>query len=148
MSRPSEFSRPKSRIRSDVFLSRQFVLFIVVGVAAASLHWLYRYVANQFVGYESALIIAYAISLVTGFTLTKHFVFPLSEKPVAQQATLFVAFHLSMFPVVYGIAFILSEFVLNQFMEQEMARGSAHALAVVAPAMVNFLLQKYIAFAA
>lgn len=139
---------PKSRFLADVFLTRQFLTFVVVGIAAAALHWLFRYFINMFVSYQAALVIAYALSLGTGFILTRRFVFPLSRKSLAHQASFFFGFHLSMFPVVIGVSYLLSEYVLAGHFGPGVARGIAHAGAVMLPAGVNFLLQKYVAFAA
>jgi putative flippase GtrA len=137
-----------ARRTMNVFLSRQFARFFLVGTVAAALHWLYRFVINMFVSYEVALIGAYLISLFSGFLLTKYFVFPLSTKSISHQATFFALFNVSMLPVVLGISFVLSEFVFAHLMSPAPARGLAHALGVVAPAVINFVLQKFVAFEA
>ncbi|MCG6858325.1 MAG: hypothetical protein LJE67_09680 [Salaquimonas sp.] len=51
-----------------------------------------------------------------------------------------------MLPIVLGVSYGLSEFVLISFLPVAAARGCAHAFAVVTPALLNFVLQKYIAF--
>lgn len=118
---------------AGIFLSRQFAIFVIVGIVATMAHWAYRYLADQFMPYAEALVLAYLLSLASGFLLTRYFVFPLSAKPIAHQVSYFVIFQLAMFPVVFGISYGLSEFVLNCFMTIAASRGLAHALAVATP---------------
>ncbi len=133
-------------IRPGIFLSKQFALFLIVGVIAATAHWLYRYGLNFFMSYTAALVLAYALSLGTAFLMMRRYVFPASRKPVRHQASYFLIVQTAMFPLVFGVAYGLSELVLVHYLDIDLARNLAHAIAVPLPALLSFVLQKFIAF--
>lgn len=134
------------QVTKQTFFSRQFVAFLAAGLLGALLHWTYRYFLNQFISYSHALVIAYGLSLFTGFLLSKYLVFSCGKKTGFHQATYFFIFNILMFPVVFGISYVLSELILNNAFSFNVARGLGHAIALGIHTIPSFLFQKYIIF--
>lgn len=140
--------RKPANVRSffSMFLSVQFLKFLVVGATAALAHWLARFLLTGPVGYEWALVLAYTVGIAVGYYLNAVFVFSDAVTTRRQQVTYFVAFNLMMAPVVIGIAYALSEYALPAIGWTYNPRGVAHGIGVASPIFINFLLHKFFTF--
>jgi len=136
---------PLQRVAS-LYLSRQFGRFLLAGGIAALANWLSRFIFNLFMIYAEAIVAAFAVGMVVGFVLNKHYVFPYSRRPVAAEMSFFVLFNLAAFPVVWAIAYVLGERLLPSLLPRQFALALGHGCAVAAPALVNFVLHKAITF--
>ena len=130
----------------SLFVSWQFIRFVLVGGVAAVLHWLARYLLNPLTGYVAALVLAYMIGIAVGYILNALFVFSDAKTRRRKQIAYFVAFNLLMAPVVIGVAYILSEYVFARFTWMAHPREIAHAIGVASPIFINFLLHKFFTF--
>jgi putative flippase GtrA len=133
------------RARS-LYLSGQFGRFLLAGGVAALVNWLSRFAINLVMSYAAAIVAAFAVGMTVGFVLNKRFVFPYSRRPVAAEASFFVLFNLAAFPIVWVIAFLLGERLLPGLLPQQLALALGHGCAVAVPALVNFVLHKFITF--
>jgi putative flippase GtrA len=140
--------RGRTGLRSvlDLFVSWQFLKFLLVGATAAGVHWLARYLLTEPVGYEWALVLAYGVGITVGYCLNAVFVFSEAVTTRRQQVTYFVAFNLMMAPVVIGIAYALSEYLFPAIGWTYNPRGVAHGIGVASPIFINFLLHKFFTF--
>lgn len=128
-----------------VFLSRQFVAYLLVGASAALLHWLARIAINQFLSYSTAVVLAYGVGMTVAFILNRSFVFPLSDKPIQKQIRDFMLINISFFPVVWGVSLALNSWFRGLGMVLY-TQGLAHAIAISLPVLATFLLYKFVAF--
>lgn len=129
----------------EQFLSRQFLAFVCVGVTAALLHWLVRILLSQFLSYTWAVCWAYAVGMTVAFVLNRVYVFPTSDRPVANQARDFVMINLAFFPVVWAAALVFNWLLLKMGFEHY-SEEVAHAVAISLPVFATFLLYKFYAF--
>jgi putative flippase GtrA len=136
---------PLQRFRS-LYLSGQFGRFLVAGGVAALVNWLSRFAFNLVMSYAAAIVAAFALGMTVGFVLNKRFVFPYSRRPVAAEMSFFVLFNLAAFPLVWVIAYLLGEQFLPGLLPRQLALALGHGCAVVVPALVNFVLHKFITF--
>jgi putative flippase GtrA len=134
-----------TRVRS-LYLSRQFGRFLVAGGLAAIVNWLSRFAFNVVMSYAAAIVAAFAVGMAVAFVLNKRFVFPYSRRPVAAEMSFFVLFNLAAFPVVWAIAYLLGERLLPDLLPRQLALALGHGCAVAVPALVNFVLHKFITF--
>jgi putative flippase GtrA len=130
----------------SLYASAQFGRFLLVGGVALALHWLSRFIFNWFVSYGWAIVLAYAVGMFVGFILNKVYVFPYSERPLYFEASVFVLVNVVAFPLVWAVAYVLGEWVLQRWMSREIALASAHAFAITLPVFANFALHKFITF--
>jgi len=134
-----------TRVRS-LYLSRQFGGFLLAGGLAAIANWISRFVFNLVMSYAAAIVAAYAVGMAVAFVLNKRYVFPYSRRPVAAEMSFFVLFNLAAFPVVWATAYVLGERLLPGLLPRQLALALGHGCAVVVPALVNFVLHKFITF--
>lgn len=130
----------------ELFVSWQFVKFVLVGATAASIHWLARYLLTAPIGYEWSLVLAYALGIAVGYGLNAAFVFSNAATTRRRQVLYFVAFNLLMAPFVIGISYALSEYLFPAIGWVYNPRGVAHGIGVASPIFVNFLLHKFFTF--
>lgn len=127
------------------FISAQFLLFLLVGATAAALNWIVRYAISIWFSYSVAVALAYCVGITVAFELNRRFVFTTSTKPVKKQARDFIFVNLLFFPVVWGASLLLKSLLLKiGFVVY--VEGIAHGVALTIPALLTFLIYKYITF--
>ena len=127
------------------FLSRQFLRFLAVGMAAASLHWLARLLLSHWISFAWALVLAYGVGIFFAYLLNAVYVFPASTRPRALQIRDFVVVNVCFFPLVWSVAYLLNGLLISLGYVLY-AKELAHAVAVVVPAAATFLIYKLYAF--
>lgn len=127
------------------FFTLQFMTFLGVGVTAATLNWLTRWVLNESFGFSLAIVVAYLIGMACAFILNRLFVFVKVNRPLSHQARDFFLVNLMVFPVVYFLAIVLNQ--LLQWLGFVMyTEEIAHAMALAIPMMLTFLIYKFFTF--
>lgn len=127
------------------FLTRQFLIFLIVGGIAAILHWLARLLLSTIFPFSIAVAIAYVIGMTVAFILNVLYVFPVSDKPRRNQIRDFVIVNLSFFPVVW-FASLQVNILLKSLGMVMYTEELAHALAIPLPMLATFLIYKFFAF--
>lgn len=117
------------------------MVFLGVGGTAAAVNWLARWVFRHWTDYSMAVTLAYGCGLVTGFLLSRRFVFPGGARPVRTQAQEFVAINLAWFPVVWAASLVLAS-LLERVGMGSWSEGLAHGIATGLPAGGSFLIYK------
>jgi putative flippase GtrA len=128
-----------------LFLSRQFLGFLIAGGLAAFLHWLSRIVLSHWMPFPWAVAIAYIVGMIVAFVLNSFFVFPNSPKPKTRQARDFVIVNMTFFPVVWMASVLINNALLTAGIANHTEEFS-HAIAVVIPTFITFLIYKFFAF--
>ncbi len=126
-------------------LTLQFLVFLGVGGTAAAANWVSRLVLSRWLAFGWAVTSAYAIGMMVAFLLNRHFVFPRSSRPVELQARDFALINAVSFPLVW-LASIGLEAGLRALGMTRHTEAIAHAAAVALPAVLSFLLYKFVAF--
>jgi putative flippase GtrA len=126
------------------FLSRQFLLFLMVGGLAAFLHWLARIALSYWFSFSVAVVLAYCVGMAVAFSLNSLFVFPASDKPRHLQGRDFVLVNLAFLPVVWGASVLIERTVTTWGLPHPQA--VAHGIAVLLPTLLTFLIYKFFAF--
>ena len=128
-----------------LFFSRQFVGFLTAGGVAALLHWFSRIALSHWLPFPWAVAIAYFVGMIVAFSLNSFFVFPNSPKPKTRQARDFFIVNMAFFPVVLVGSILINNILLTAGITSHTEKIS-HAIAVVIPALVTFLIYKFFAF--
>ena len=127
------------------FFTLQFLTFIFVGVTAASVNWISRYLMATWISFSPAVPLAYCVGMTTAFALNKILVFPKSDIPVEVQVRRFIIINLSFLPVVWGCSLIFST-ALKAMGIKEYSDEIGHAASLALPMLATFLLYKFVAF--
>lgn len=129
----------------NMFLSRQYVRFLLVGGSAAVLHWLARIWLSQQMIFEWAVVLSYFVGLLVAFVLNRLYVFPETTLPLSTQIRRFFVVNLITMPLVWITAIGLYQ--VFYFIPSEWWRESlAHGVAVAIPAISSFVAYKLFAF--
>lgn len=136
----------KSGFSLDIYLSRQFLLFLLVGGVAALLHWLARIGFDVWFGYLTSIVLAYFVGLIVAFILNRVFVFPKSNRSMSFEISAFTIVNILAFPVVVAVSYVSSEMLLRHFLSLDLARLIGHGAGVISPVLVNFAAHKFWTF--
>ncbi|MBC8227844.1 MAG: GtrA family protein [Gammaproteobacteria bacterium] len=129
----------------SVYLTKQFIYFILSGTTAVFLHWLARIILRQFFGFQTAAILAYFIGITIAFILYRFFVFPLSTSPIKNQSIRFLIINFSFAPFVL-YAFKLITIFLYQYGQEIYVEETAHIISLGITPLITFLCYKFFAF--
>jgi len=124
------------------FVSRQFLVFLLTGGTAAALNFVSRIVYNNWMGFSSAVILAYMTGMVTAFVLARLFVFRESQQSVHRSAMFFVLVNLVAILQTWAISMGLAFYVLPSMNVTLYAREIAHAVGVAVPVFTSFIGHK------
>lgn len=128
------------------FLTGQFLGFVLVGGVAAVGHWLARIAIDRYVSYLTALVLAYPVGIALGYILNVTFVFSGNPDRRVREVSTYALLNIAMFPVVVAVSWVLSEAVFPALEMTYRPREIAHAIGVLSPVALNFLLHKFITF--
>jgi putative flippase GtrA len=127
------------------FLTRQFAVFVFVGGTAAFVNWTCRLALGIWFSFSASVVLAYLVGMATAFLLNRIFVFGESDRPISKQARDFVAINLFFMPIVW-LSSIILEKLLRSVGVEPYSQALAHGISVALPAVLSFLLYKFVAF--
>lgn len=124
------------------FFSLQFIIFLSVGLTAATLNWVARWILSNWIDFSLSIMIAYGIGMSCAFLLNKMFVFGKVNRPVTSQARDFFIVNMLTFPIVY-LAAIMIDYWLHWLGFKLYTKEIAHAIALGLPMVITFLIYKF-----
>lgn len=127
------------------FISKQFLVFLVVGGFAATTNFVSRVLFSLWLTYSHAVIAAYTIGMLTAFILNSIYVFPKSDKTKLLQARDFIIVNISFLPLVWFGSVELNMLLVHLGVRR-FAEEIAHFMALSLPMLVTFLIYKYFTF--
>lgn len=129
-----------------IFLSRQFMIFLLTGGFAAAINFGSRFLYNTFVDFSVAVTLAYLTGMVTAFILAKLFVFKISSNTTAKSAALFAMVNVFAFAQTWVVSIVLAYHLLPVMGIHEFDKAIASAVGIVIPVFTSFIAHKYISF--
>lgn len=127
---------------------KELVLFVVCGGTAAAVNVGARVVLSRFVGFETAVVIAYAIGMLTAFLLNRALVFKAPARSLKHQAFWFVVINLVAALQTLVVSVVLERWLLPWVGWTWQPELTAHMVGVVVPIATSYLGHKYITFQA
>ncbi|MGF6114351.1 GtrA family protein [Pseudomonas frederiksbergensis] len=124
------------------FLSRQFLTFLFTGGTAAAINFGSRILYSHWVGFSTAVIMAYLTGMIAAFVLAKLFVFKESEQSVHRSAMYFVLVNIVAAFQTWIISMGLAFYVLPALGVQTFVDEIAHAVGVAVPVFTSYLGHK------
>jgi putative flippase GtrA len=124
------------------FMSRQFLIFLLTGGTAAAINFGSRIVYSQWLGFSSAVILAYLTGMITAFVLAKLFVFKQSQQSVHRSAMFFVLVNLVAILQTWAISIGLAYYMLPSMGVTLFVPEIAHAVGVAVPVFTSYLGHK------
>ena len=127
-------------------MSRQFVVFLVVGGVAAAAQWLSRFAFSYALPYPVALVAAYGVGVILAFELNRRFVFTAGGPDRRAQFLRFVAVNAVSFVVVWLVSMLLGRLLMPTVMPADWAEAIGHGIGVLSPAVLSFFLHRSFTF--
>ena len=125
-----------------IFLSRQFIGFLVTGGIAAVVNFSSRIVYNLYCSFSTAVILAYITGMVTAFILAKVFVFKKSSQTIHKSVLIFTLVNIVAAAQTWLFSMGLDYYVLPSIGVQRYAPELAHAIGVVFPVFTSYIGHK------
>jgi putative flippase GtrA len=129
-----------------IFLSRQFILFILTGGFAALVNFGSRFLYNTVVDFSAAVTLAYLTGMVTAFILAKLFVFQGQTHSTGKSAVIFSLVNVVSFAQTWIVSMVLAYHLLPAMGIQEFDKAIASAVGISIPVFTSFIAHKYITF--
>lgn len=128
------------------FRSRQFLAFLITGGIAAMANFGSRIVFDIWVGFSTAIILAYITGMIVAFTLARLFVFTESSRKLHSSAFYFVLVNVVAAAQTWIISIALALYLLPWLGVVAYTREIAHAFGVIVPVFTSFIGHKYLTF--
>ncbi|MBU2741636.1 GtrA family protein [Acidithiobacillus albertensis] len=130
----------------QIFLSRQFLTFILTGGFAAAVNFGSRFIYNIFVDFPMAVTLAYLTGMVTAFVLFRIFVFQMSSHSTSKSAVIFVTVNAFSFAQAWGVSMALAYHLLPAMGIYQYDKAIASAVGISVPVFTSFIAHKYFTF--
>lgn len=124
------------------FMSRQFVYFFVTGGIAACVNFGSRILYTLWMGFSTAVILAYITGMITAFILAKLFVFKESRQAVHRSALFFVLVNIVAVAQTWTISMGLAYYLLPWMGITLLVHEIAHAVGVAVPVFTSYIGHK------
>lgn len=129
-------------------MSRQFLLFLLTGGAAAALNWGSRFLFALLMPFEAAVVAAFMVGLLSGFVLMRSLVFEGGGKPVLPQFGRYVLVNLAALMQTVLISAVLARWGLVGVagLGQAEREALAHLAGVLVPVVTSYFGHKLATF--
>lgn len=127
-------------------VSRQFIMFLLVGGVAALANFLSRILYSQWLDFTPAIVLAYITGMVTAFVLSRMFVFKESTRPLHHSAFYFILVNLFAVAQTWIVSLVLAFHVLPWLSIDVLRMEIAHAVGVIVPVFSSYVGHKYLSF--
>lgn len=125
---------------------RQFLLFVLSGGAAALVNVLSRIGFSLVLGFELAVIAAYAVGMVTAYILVRCYVFTDSGQSVRRSFAAFALVNLVAVFQTWLVSIGLRQLLLPMIGAIALVDLIAHSVGVIVPVFTSYLGHKHVSF--
>jgi putative flippase GtrA len=127
-------------------MTKQFIIFIVVGGIAAIANFCSRIYINHWLSYSASIWLAYLIGMITAFVLNRIFVFSTTSNRLHQQIFWFTIVNLVAVLQTWIISLLLARHMFPWMGFTWHPETVAHAFGVATPVITSYFGHKYLSF--
>ncbi|MGA2654984.1 MAG: GtrA family protein [Gammaproteobacteria bacterium] len=124
------------------FFSKQFIIFLCTGVAAAVINFGSRILYSHWFDFSIAVVLAYITGMVTAFVLAKLFVFKQNTQNLYRSAFFFCIVNLAAVAQTLLISMGLAYYFLPLIGVTVFVLEIAHAVGVAFPVFTSYIGHK------
>lgn len=117
----------------------QFMRYLAAGGFAAAANYFSRFAFSAWFAFETAVVLAFFVGLITGFVLMRQFVFEGAGKPLAPQAVKYVMVNLVALVLTVGVGSLLARWLLPVLGVDRHVEAIAHAFGVAVPVLTSYV---------
>lgn len=129
-----------------LFITREFLRFLMAGGTAAALNWASRFAFSQVMSFGWAVALAYMVGFFTAFTLNRMFVFDRSDRTIAREMINFGLVNAVSFPIMWVVSMLFGLLLLPHYMSRPLAEAVGNAIGIMSPVGISFALHKFFTF--
>ena len=129
-----------------VFYSRQFARFLLTGGVAALANLGARWLLDPWVGFSSAVLLAYLVGMVTAYVLARRYVFGRGSLSLPHSVIAFVGVNLLAVAQTWAVSLAMLHWALPALGVQAHAPEIAHLAGVLVPVFTSYLGHKHGSF--
>jgi putative flippase GtrA len=127
-------------------MSLQFSFFLISGAFASLLNWSSRFLFSQFFDFQTSIVLAFLVGLLSGFILMRLFVFKESQNSIQSQALRYFTINMLALAQTFTISILMLN-ILQMYIEgKAIAEAISHAMGIVVPVFTSYLGHKYFTF--
>jgi putative flippase GtrA len=127
-------------------ISRQGVLFLIAGGIAACVNFFSRIALNSWIPYAAAIVVAYALGMITAFVINRAFVFTDANNKLHHQVLWFTAINIAAVLQTLAISLLLAKVIFPRAGFYWHAETLAHAVGIVVPVVTSYWGHKRFSF--
>jgi putative flippase GtrA len=127
-------------------MSAQFLRFLATGGFAVVANLGSRYLLNQVISFEFAVVVAYLIGMSSAYALARLFVFRMSGRSVVTELRRFAIVNVFALMMVWIISVSLAFYLFPALQFTWHSNDIAHFVGVIAPAVTSYIGHQYYTF--
>lgn len=127
-------------------LKNEFIRFIITGGIAAFINLVSRYLLNFIIPFESAIVVAYLLGMLTAYLLAKIFVFEHSGRGVSSELFRFTVINIIALIQVWAVSVGLARLFFPAINFTWHPEDIAHIIGVASPIITSYLGHRYYSF--
>jgi putative flippase GtrA len=136
---------------SQRLLNQRFIRFLLAGGLAAACNFGSRFIYSVFVGFSTAVVLAFITGLTVGYVLNKRYVFTASTNSRAHEIFWFVFINLLALLQTWGLSVYLAQVLPNYIftgnpLGMAWAQALAHLTGILLPVFTNYIGHRYLTF--
>lgn len=136
---------------SQKVIDQRFVRFLLAGGLAALCNFGSRFFYSIFVGFSTAVVLAFATGLTAGYLLNKRYVFTSSTNSRAHEIFWFLFVNLLALLQTWGLSVYLAQLLPNTVFAGspsgvEWGEAVAHLSGVLLPVFTSYIGHRYLTF--
>jgi putative flippase GtrA len=124
-----------------------FGRYLLAGGAAAASNYGSRFIFSRWIPFELAVVCAFGVGLLTGFTLMRRFVFDGARKPLRPQVAKYLVVNLIALVQTLVVSSVLARWLLPSLgVDARFVEAVAHAFGVGVPVVTSYFGHRHATF--
>lgn len=130
----------------SALLTPQFLRFLMAGGIAAAANYGSRFLFSLWLGYGTAIVLAYLAGMVVAFVLMRQHVFDAKKSALGPQIMKFVGVNVLAVLQTLAISLVLARWVFPRLDIVEHAEAVAHLVGVLVPVVTSYFGHRMLTF--
>ena len=128
------------------FVSKEFLLFLGTSGLAAGINFGSRFLYSRFMGFSSAIILAFITGMITAFILSKLFVFRKTRHSTARSAFYFILVNAVALLQTWSVSLFLAYKLLPALGIHRFVDAISHLVGIAVPVFTSYIGHKRFSF--
>lgn len=127
-------------------MSLQFSFFLLSGALASILNWSSRFLFSQFFNFQTSIVLAFIVGLLSGFILMRLFVFKKSQNSIKFQVLGYLIINMLALAQTFAVSVLMLNVLLRFIEDKAISEAISHGMGIVVPVFTSYLGHKHFSF--